>query len=100
FVVRLPLGCEHLAAEDLAPFDEHGAQQQSPELAQAVDLDDVPFALPVSQTADSLEPEDPDRTTILVVDDNADLRRLVRRQLEPTYRVDEAEDGVAALAAI
>jgi signal transduction histidine kinase/DNA-binding response OmpR family regulator len=35
----------------------------------------------------------PDRTTVLVVDDNADVRRYVRRLLEPRYRVLEATDG-------
>ncbi len=34
-----------------------------------------------------------DRTTVLVVDDNADVRRYVRRLLEPHYRVLEAENG-------
>ena len=34
-----------------------------------------------------------DRTTILVVDDNGDVRRLIRRLLEPKYRLLEAENG-------
>ncbi len=34
-----------------------------------------------------------DRTTILVVEDNADVRQYVRRLLEPNYRVLEAEHG-------
>jgi DNA-binding response OmpR family regulator len=37
---------------------------------------------------------------VLVVDDNPDLRHLVRRQLENRYRVLEAVDGREALAAI
>ncbi|HEX3129127.1 MAG TPA: two-component regulator propeller domain-containing protein [Thermoanaerobaculia bacterium] len=44
------------------------------------------------------EPEpDQDRTTVLVVDDNADMRAYVRRHLEPDYRVIEAADGVQGL---
>ncbi|WP_386068238.1 ATP-binding protein [Tahibacter sp. UC22_41] len=39
-----------------------------------------------------------DRTTVLMVDDHADIRAYVRRQLEPRYRVLEAEDGLSALA--
>jgi len=34
-----------------------------------------------------------DRTTVLIVEDNADVRRYVRTLLEPQYRVIEAEHG-------
>jgi signal transduction histidine kinase/DNA-binding response OmpR family regulator len=40
----------------------------------------------------------PEAPTVLVVDDNADLRAFVRRQLPPAYRVVEAGDGAEALA--
>ena len=43
------------------------------------------------------EPDPDDRTTILVVEDNADLRRFIRRLLGSHYRVIEAEDGRAGL---
>ena len=45
---------------------------------------------------------DDDRTTVLVVDDNADIRAYLRSHLQrdPRYRVVEAEDGEAALAAV
>ncbi len=49
--------------------------------------------------------DDEDRTTVLVVDDNADIRAYVRRHLEADgasgdgYRVVEAADGETALAA-
>lgn len=39
------------------------------------------------------DPADDDRTTILVVDDEADVRRLIRDRLASEYRVLEAEDG-------
>jgi DNA-binding response OmpR family regulator len=38
-----------------------------------------------------------ERMTVLVVDDNADIRSYVRRHLEPGYRVVEAADGAEAL---
>jgi DNA-binding response OmpR family regulator len=41
--------------------------------------------------------EDEDRTTVLIVDDNADVRTFVRSILEPRYRVLEAPDGAAGL---
>lgn len=47
------------------------------------------------------EPAEPDdRTTVLVVDDHADLRRWIADLLSPTYRVVEAADGLEALAAM
>lgn len=56
------------------------------------DLDDTR----VSIAEEESEP-DADRTTVLVVDDNADMRAYVRRHLEPDYRVIEAADGVQGL---
>lgn len=44
-------------------------------------------------------PEEEDVTTVLVVDDNAEIRAYVRRHLEPSYRVVEAADGVEGLEA-
>ena len=38
-----------------------------------------------------------DRTTVLVVDDHAEIRAYLRGLLEPRYRVLEAEDGLTAL---
>jgi signal transduction histidine kinase/ligand-binding sensor domain-containing protein/DNA-binding response OmpR family regulator len=43
-------------------------------------------------------PEEADRTTVLVVEDNAEIRAYIRRHLEPDYRVVEAADGVQGLA--
>lgn len=43
------------------------------------------------------DPPDEDRTTVLVVDDNPEIRAYVRRHLEPDYRVLEAADGAEGL---
>lgn len=43
------------------------------------------------------DPVDEDRTTVLVVDDNPEIRAYVRRHLEPDYRVLEAADGAEGL---
>jgi signal transduction histidine kinase/DNA-binding response OmpR family regulator len=62
----------------------------------------VPAALALENCADSSIDTDPsaelDQTTVLVVDDHADIRAYVRAQLAPHYRVLEAADGLAALA--
>jgi DNA-binding response OmpR family regulator len=46
--------------------------------------------------AEEVEDEE-DRTTVLVVDDNSDVRAYIRSVLAPAYRVIEAADGVAGL---
>ena len=53
----------------------------------------------VREPTDAPAPDapDPDRPTVLVVDDNADIRRFVRRHLASTYRVVEATDGADGL---
>jgi signal transduction histidine kinase/ligand-binding sensor domain-containing protein/DNA-binding response OmpR family regulator len=43
------------------------------------------------------DPIDEDRTTVLVVDDNPEIRAYVRRHLEPDYRIIEAADGAEGL---
>jgi signal transduction histidine kinase/ligand-binding sensor domain-containing protein/DNA-binding response OmpR family regulator len=42
--------------------------------------------------------DDEDETTVLVVDDSAEIRAYVRRHLAPEYRVVEAADGAEGLA--
>ncbi len=39
------------------------------------------------------EPGEPDKEVILVVEDETDVRRLIRKTLEPYYTVVEAQDG-------
>jgi CheY-like chemotaxis protein len=52
---------------------------------------DSPTDAPASDATDA------DRPTVLVVDDNADIRAFVRRHLASTYRVVEAADGADGL---
>ena len=56
--------------------------------------DAVPDAVPAETASEEAAG---DRTTVLVVDDHADIRAYVRRHLEPTYRVLEASGGVEGL---
>jgi signal transduction histidine kinase/DNA-binding response OmpR family regulator/ligand-binding sensor domain-containing protein len=60
--------------------------------------DPVPAAavLPDAAPVDAREADE--RTTVLVVDDHADLRRYIAEILAPRYRVIEASDGLEALA--
>ncbi|MEL7363691.1 MAG: ATP-binding protein, partial [Bacteroidota bacterium] len=103
FTVALPLGRRHLNDDQIAPV---AAPTHAPRAQQvAHDLDAVLAANIVTTDRLHAEPEvmDGDRTTVLVVEDNAEVRAYVRRHLEEsdgdaaTYRVLEAPDGRAGL---
>ncbi len=95
FEVHLPLGRAHLADDQIVV---------SPDEARKADADWVGALHPeralmktdVSEPEPDDEPEDV--PTVLVVDDNADIRAYVRSHLERRYRVREAADGRQGLA--
>lgn len=73
FIVRFPLEEALLSnlTEPLAVADRQGAPQQQTATTSALT----------------------DRTTVLIIEDNDDIRAYIRRSLEETYRVIEAADG-------
>jgi len=108
FTVRLPLGRAHLSDEELAP-PSAPAGAVVPEIASydapeaTVQADDAVMPL-VDASGDGATLETTlhgadDVTTVLVVDDNADVRAYMRRHLAKKYRVEEAANGRAALEA-
>ena len=100
FTVRWPRSDEHLTdrpdvtwtAGDASPAASAvtAPPQPPPEPVRA-----GPSPLPSGDA--SPDAESPDRPTVLVVDDNADIRAFVRRHLASTYRVVEAADGADGL---
>jgi PAS domain S-box-containing protein len=107
FTVRLPLGRDHLPAERVSGTgsDPAGAdRRRDRDLARSV----ATWELAAGVGPEPSRPEVPDGpdpsveraadTSVLVVDDNADMRGYVAGLLEAGgYRVRVAEDGVAAL---
>jgi len=100
FTIRLPRGRAHLSDAEIAPEDEAdllrpvGGSVPVPVAAEVA----VP---PPESAVDRPLPAglglDTDVTTVLVADDNEDVRRYVRGRLEQQYRVLEAADGREAL---
>ena len=106
FRVEIPKGSAHLPAADLsreptpavtgraaashATEAAHWAKRGDTERASAA----LPAPAVVAHTAAG------PRATVLVVDDNADLRTYLTDLLSPHYEVAAAGDGVEALAAI
>jgi CheY-like chemotaxis protein/AraC-like DNA-binding protein/two-component sensor histidine kinase len=86
FTVTLLRGHAHLAPDQIDVTDD------------VRPLAPAPVTLPpVPGPAVDLEPQeadsDVDVTTVLVVEDNAEVRSYIRKHLAPTYRVLEAVDG-------
>ncbi len=95
FTVRLKKGHAHLDADHI--LDQVEAD---PLETPSIDANGAPAPLlqdAVSQTDPVVAITD-DQTTVLVVDDNADIRAFVRSILEPAYRVFEAADGAEGLS--
>jgi PAS domain S-box-containing protein len=99
FTVRIPLGTEHLSAEQLAtsssvlgPFTGDNADSGvEPYLAEVVRW------LPADERPEPLDTAGPAR--VLIADDNADMREYLVRLLGGTYQVTAVADGAAALRA-
>jgi len=76
-VVRLPLGREHLKAEEIVEASDQ----------YSVISDQLPGT---SNQQPATSDED---TIILIVEDNADMRAYIRRELERDYKIVEAQNG-------
>ncbi len=72
----------------------------SPGAAVPLLSDGAPGDAPLAEdVVPGIAPDDDERPLVLVVEDNADLRAYLRAVLAPRYRVEEAQDGAAGLAA-
>lgn len=92
FIVRLPQGTAHLDPEDLA-----GPGLHEEVVSDGLDLDPLPTGA-AGPALDEVEASPPDNApTILIVEDNAGVRRYLKRHLMPYYHVVEAADGEAGL---
>ena len=87
FTVHVPRGTDALADDQLAD-DAPNAQPSTPPSERAPAFD--PGSTPAEQSQNA--PNDQSKI-VLIVDDNADVRRYVRSILEPEYAVLEAADG-------
>ena len=97
FTVRLPRGRDALPEEHLAdaPTDEEESTADRPPVPPSMGGGS---GFGEEETTDS-DAADRDRTTVLIVDDNADVREYVRSILSPDFQVCTAADGKAGLAA-
>ncbi len=86
FTLKLPLGSAHLLAEEIVTFSE---SEKKPE-EEIVNVQPIPVEQPQNKINDK-------RKSVLVVDDNEDIRALVKNGLQKKYSVLEASTGKRAL---
>ena len=86
FTLRLPLGRAHLSDDDIADPTAPDPLSSPPA---------APLSLPPTPAPQPAHPE-----TILLVEDDPDLRGWLRQVLGTRYTVQEASDGAAALARV
>ena len=101
FTLRLRLGDAHFSEAERAgaatkPFEQRPSSLSA--LAGEIVLPDEDAIRAGGDGQEVVSPEGEDVTTVLVVDDNAQVRAYVRRHLARHYQVLEAADGQHALA--
>jgi len=108
FIIRLPLGKEHLRPHELVSLDGIPPEQLKPfeipaayivERGVPVDVKGVPADIKGVQEDDNDVKAShtgngkPEKDIILVVEDSADVREYIRGALEPLYQVVDAKNG-------
>ncbi|MCA1801453.1 MAG: response regulator [Rhodothermaceae bacterium] len=93
FTVRLPLGKDHLLHDEIDSSENHIKQGES--LNPDFDFNDHEFErLNNSKRANG---EKTEQDIILLVEDNPDVSRYLRRHLETNYSIIEARNGIQGL---
>jgi signal transduction histidine kinase/DNA-binding response OmpR family regulator len=90
FCIMLPLGKVHLSDNEIASRD----------VAFVHDMDYEAIADDTHLTAAESDAENDvaiKEHTILIVDDNQEMRFFIRKKLQPFYNIQEAQDGLSAL---
>ncbi len=91
FIIRLPLGKEHLKPEEIEETNTEGqiASDNNPVL---------PIFLPENEEKERIRTKTKYR--ILIADDNEEIRRYIRQELTPDYHITECNNGQEAFEQI
>lgn len=103
FTVSIPQGSAHLPPEAVQhePLAEGHARGAKPFVAEAADwLPRDDEAVEPTAFDGSSGHADAGAPRVLLVDDNADIRRFMLRLLQPHFRIEVAVDGQAGLEAV
>ncbi len=97
FTVRLQRGKAHLGAEDLDEEEQVGLWGGEGMSGEVFDDSRLAEAIPRTTPSTSSQPDTQKSSSVLVVEDNTDVRAYLKRHLASRYRVFEAADGKEAL---
>jgi PAS domain S-box-containing protein len=102
FTVSLPLGNAHLPADRISPASQGGSTEieASSYVDEALGWLSPPPTDPVEAGPQAAAVSSDPADTVLLVDDNADMREYVRKLLSVRFNVVTAADGSEALASI
>ncbi|GHH01458.1 ATP-binding protein [Comamonas sp. JC664] len=105
FTVRLPRGNAHLPAEHLTTAEPPHTTSLPTFVSEAeawLNAEPPAAFSPTEDASDLRHDAQPPHpvATVLLVDDNADMRAYVQRMLSGRYTVETAADGLAALEAV
>lgn len=94
FIIRLPRGKQHLKVDEI--LDESFEKEDTPDFSTGIPETMITNVEVIKQgsVGQTKLKDKKQRTRILVVDDNFDVRLYIRQHLEPVYAVDEASNGV------
>jgi len=94
FTIELPLGRQHLRPDQIIEDDQGAVVEPVALREMEVETLNAETFAPVVQPEVSANK----RPTVLVIEDNADVRRYLRSILEEEYQIEEATHGEAGLA--
>lgn len=92
FIIRLPLGSDHLAIEEIADNDAVTSRRPHPD-----NLDDIMYTGPESDDSNTKARSN---RTVTVVEDDTDIRNYLIRELSADYKVKAYVNGEDALSSI
>lgn len=96
FIIRLPLGSNHLKAEELENPEETGSEPTISQLPK----DSIYETEEENKTNEYRKPKAKTRYRILIVEDDEEIRRYIRSELDSDFRIYECTNGREGLETI
>ena len=96
FVIRLPLGRNHLKAEELENPEETGSEPTISQLPK----DSIYETEEENKTNEYRKPKAKTRYRVLIVEDDEEIRRYIRSELDSDFRIYECTNGREGLETI
>lgn len=96
FIIRLPLGSNHLKAEELENPEETGSEPTISQLPK----DSIYETEEENKTNEYRKPKAKTRYRVLIVEDDEEIRRYIRSELDSDFRIYECTNGREGLETI